>query len=67
MQVLDRKWEKVTATNFNPSQYRAHQRFAETTRNLLNSKVELEHLYRFYYEDDASQEPEQDHNANNTS
>ena len=60
LQVLDRKWEKVTATNFNPSHYKAHLRFSETARNLLNSKNELEDLYRFYYEDDVSHEVEQD-------
>ena len=64
LQVLDRKWEKVTSSNFNPAQHRAHQRFVDTARNLLNSKAELEHLYSFYYEDEISQEAEQDNNAN---
>ena len=38
---FERKWSVVKQDNFNPSKYAAHQSFADTVRNLLNSEKEL--------------------------
>ena len=54
------KWKAVTADNFSIGQYDAHRIYADTIRNVLGSKEELEKLLK---EVDDEEEEEEDEEA----
>ena len=50
------KWKAVTAANFNTAQYVAHSTYADTIRNTINSKEELNRLLDEVADDEEEEE-----------
>ena len=63
LRVKNRRWAKVTLNNFNPGVYKAHQRFVDTVRNLLNSKGEREKLRKAAEDEIDNQTEHEVHSA----